>query len=101
MSAQKPYRLHILVCNDSDCTAKGSQLLYEGFKRIVKERSLKDEVKVSKSTCLSDCSIGPNVVVYHEGVLYNGVSEKDLETIINAHLKGKTASKLRNRKFLE
>lgn len=101
MSSQKLYRVHVLVCNDSDCVEKGSQALYDSLKKIVKDRNLKDEVKVSKSTCLSDCSIGPNLVVYPEGIIYNGVSEKNLESILNAHLKGKTTSRLVHHKFLE
>jgi (2Fe-2S) ferredoxin len=89
------------VCNDSDCAEKSSQALYESLKRIVGERNLREKVKISKSTCLDDCSIGPNVVVYPQGIIYNGVSEKDLEDIVNAHLKGRSMSKLAHHKFLE
>jgi len=101
MPNQKTYRLHLLVCNDSDCAEKGSQQLFESLQKIVKERNLREKVKVSKNTCLDDCTIGPNVVVYPRGIIYNEVSVQDLETIINAHLKGRSASRLAHHKFLE
>ena len=91
----------MLVCEDSDCVSKDSQQIYEGLKRLVNEKKLREEVKVSKSTCLDDCESGPNVLVYPQGIIYNRVSEKDLERIVNAHLEGKSASRLAHRKFLE
>jgi len=41
----------------------------------VKDKNLKEAVKVSKSTCLDDCEIGPNLLVYPKGIIYNGVKE--------------------------
>jgi len=96
-----PYKLHVLVCNDYDCSAKGSQQLYDCLKQMVKERNLKEKVKVSKSTCLDDCEIGPNVLVYPKGIIYNNVSARNLETILDAHLKRKVASKLTHHKMLK
>jgi len=97
----KPYKLHILVCNDSDCAPKGSQQLYEKLKELVNAGNLRDEVKVSKSTCLDDCENGPNILVYPKATLYNNVASEDLEKILDAHLKGKDVPKLQHRKMLE
>ncbi len=91
----------MFVCNDSDCTAKGSQQLYDSLKQLVKDRNLKAEVKVSNSTCLDDCEIGPNVLVYPKGIIYNNVNAESLETIIDAHLKRKVASNLTHHKMLK
>jgi len=91
----------VLVCNDSDCTAKGSQQLYDSLKQLVKDRNLKADVKVSKSTCLDDCEIGPNVLVYPKGIIYNNVKVENVETIIKAHLKRKIASNLTHHKMLK
>jgi len=96
-----PYKLHLFVCNDSDCTARGSQQLYDSLKQLVKDRNLKEVVKVSQSTCLDDCEIGPNVLVYPMGVIYNGVNPKNLETILDAHLKGRAARGLTHHKMLK
>ncbi len=96
-----PYRLHIIICNDSDCSEKGSQQLYENLKQLVKDKDLKETVKVSKSTCLDDCEIGPNLLVYPHGIIYNRVGAQDLEKILVAHLSGEKASALEHHKMLE
>jgi len=96
-----PYKLHVFVCDDSDCSAKGSQQLYDTLKQLVKDRNLKETVKVSKSTCLDDCELGPNLLVYPKGVVYNGAKAENLETILDAHLEKKTVSKLAHRKMLK
>lgn len=97
----KRYRLHILACNDSDCSSLGSEQLYQRLKELVKDKGLKVEVKVSKSTCLGDCESGPNVLVYPEAILYNKVTLDDLEKIVDAHLKGKKVSSLPHHKMLK
>jgi len=96
-----PYKLHVIVCDDSDCSAKGSQQLYDDLKQFVKDRDLKKVVKVSKSTCLDDCKMGPNVLFYPKGIIYNSVKAENLETIIEAHLRHKVASKLTHHRMLK
>jgi (2Fe-2S) ferredoxin len=96
-----PYELHILVCNDSDCSAKGAQQTYDSLKQLVKNRNLKEAVKVSQSTCLDDCETGPNVLVYPQGIIYNSVKKENLETILETHLKGKTASRVKHHRMLK
>jgi (2Fe-2S) ferredoxin len=95
------YKLHILVCNDSDCSAKGAQQTYDNLKQLVKDRSLKEIVKVSKSTCLDDCETGPNVLVYPQGIIYNNVKTENLKTILESHLEGRTASRVKHHKMLK
>jgi len=45
-------------------------------------------VKLEIANCLSMCGAGPNIVIYPEGVICNGVDETMLETIVNEHVKG-------------
>jgi len=96
-----PYKLHIPVCNDTDCEAKGSQQLYDNLKQIVNNQNLKQKIKVSKSTCLDDCEHGPNLLVYPEGIVYNQVTIEKLETILKTHIKGKSAPRLKHHKMLK
>lgn len=96
-----PYKLHILVCNDSDCASKGSQQLYDKLKELINAKNLRDEVKVSKSTCLDDCENGPNILVYPKAILYSNVASENLEKILDAHLKDKYVPKLRHSKMLK
>lgn len=99
--SMKPYRLHMIICNDSDCSERGSQQLYENLKQLVKDKDLKETVKVSKSTCLDDCEIGPNLLVYPQGIIYNKVEAQDLEKILTAHLNGEKASTLEHHQMLQ
>ena len=95
-----PYRLHILVCNDSDCAAKGSKQLYDTLRQMIKDRNLTKDVKVSQTTCLDDCEYGPNVLVYPQGMLYNSVDTERLKTILDASLQGKPPTGTKHRKMI-
>jgi (2Fe-2S) ferredoxin len=44
-------------------------------------------IKLEIANCLSMCGAGPNLVIYPEGEIYNGVDENMLEAIVEAHLK--------------
>ncbi len=39
-------------------------------------------IKLETANCLSMCGAGPNLVIYPEGVVCNGMSEDELETIL-------------------
>ena len=85
----KPYTRHVFVCySGKTCPTKGSQDLVGKLRDMLESRGLKDTVKVTKSGCLSLCDIGPNMVIYPEGVWYSGVSAGDLEEILKSHLIG-------------
>ena len=45
-------------------------------------------VQVTASGCIGPCNMGPNVLVYPEGVMYQGVKTEDVGTIIDEHLIG-------------
>ena len=50
-------------------------------------RGLGAEVAVTTSGCLGPCFEGPNLVVYPDGVWYQGVSVDDVDEIVE-HLAG-------------
>ena len=45
-------------------------------------------IRANKSGCLDQCEHGPNVVVYPDGVWYGGVTEADVDEIVDRHLVG-------------
>jgi (2Fe-2S) ferredoxin len=94
----QPYRALILVCVNVKedgrecCGGRGSAALYDALKSAVSERGLKGIVRVSRSGCLGQCSFGPNIMVFPEGVWYSGVSEADLPALIARHMDGAAAA---------
>ncbi len=91
----KPRR-HVLVCLHErapedprgSCAQKGSEELFLRLKRAVAQRGLDDEVLVSRTGCLKQCSQGATVVVYPEAVWYANVRLEDVEELIASHLEG-------------
>jgi len=86
---------HLLIClherppdaGRPSCGQKGSQDLFVRLKRLVSARGLEDEVMVSRTGCLKHCSRGVTVAVYPENVWYSGVTDADLEELVETHLK--------------
>jgi (2Fe-2S) ferredoxin len=84
----RPYVQHILICTDSkskQCKKGGPEVL-KTFQKAIKERKLAKQVMVSEIGHVGGCSLGPNVLVYPEGVWYGQVEPDDVAEIINEHL---------------
>jgi (2Fe-2S) ferredoxin len=56
--------------------------------RLMEERQAYGKVKITRTSCLGPCELGPSVLVYPEGVMYVGVQLADIEEIFNQHLLG-------------
>ena len=92
------FERHVFVCTNQRgcehprgfCDAAGSVDLLFRLKKLVKERGLKERVRVNKAGCLDHCEHGAAIVVYPENVWYGGVRAEDAEEIIEQHLLGGT-----------
>ena len=88
------YEKHIFVCENRRertnplgcCASKGSEELTSLLKARCKEFSLSKKVRINKAGCLGQCSRGPVMVVYPEGVWYENVKEEDIEEIFSQHI---------------
>jgi NADP-reducing hydrogenase subunit HndC len=61
----------------------------------VQRRGLEREVKVVETGCLGPCDLGPVIVVYPEGTLYQKVRVSDVPDIVEEHLlKGRVVARL-------
>lgn len=87
---------HVFVCSQSrppghprgSCGAKGCADVVDEFLRQWQQRQCFTEVVVTPGGCIGPCSMGPNVLVYPEGVMHNNVSTADVSEIFDAHLLG-------------
>ena len=97
-------KYHIVVCTNArppghpkpSCGSAGSAQLLMAFNMGLMQRGvMPGDVLVSGSSCLGPCEQGPTVVVYPEGTWYSKVTEADVATILDEHIKGgKPAAKL-------
>lgn len=80
---------------DRKCCAKeGANALRKYAKaRVAPLREEGVPVKVRKADCLGYCSRGPVIKVLPEGVFYSYATEKDIDTILKAHLETGTVAK--------
>ncbi len=85
--AHRPLRKHVLVCANADCAERGSIALLETLRRRLKALS-RDDIRVTRTSCMGRCGEGPTVAVYPDGIWYRGVTEKDAEELVRDHLLG-------------
>ena len=88
----------VFVCNGKSCTKRGSEAVKDTFREVLNERDIlfgKPE-KANPAGCvvLTDCSSvgfcesGPAVLVYPDGIWYEGVQPADVAAIVDEHLIG-------------
>lgn len=84
----RSYVQHILVCTDkkSKQCKKGGPAILKAFQKAIKERKLGKQIIVTEIGHVGGCSLGPNVLVYPEGVWYGQVTPEDVPTIVEEHL---------------
>ena len=97
-------KYHIVVCTNArppghpkpSCGSQGSAQLLMAFNMGLMQRGMMPtDVLVTGSSCLGPCEQGPTVVVYPDGTWYSKVTEADVATILDEHIKGgKPAAKL-------
>ncbi len=106
----KRFEKHIFICENvrepehprGCCSLKGSNAIRRKFKNRLKELGLNAQFRANSSGCLDACEFGPSIVVYPEQVWYGGVSENDIEEIIQSHLinnKPVDRLKIRDKRF--
>ncbi len=76
---------HILVCQGTGCTSSKSPQILEAFKRILKEKQIKN-VRVIKTGCFGLCAKGPIVIIRPEDTFYAMVKPEDCEEIVQTHI---------------
>lgn len=85
---------HVLICLNSrppghpkgSCMTGGAQDIVMEFARLLEERQLHGRIKITRTSCLGPCELGPTILVYPEGVMYGGVTAADVEEIVTDHL---------------
>ena len=87
------YEQHVFMCVNTRepghkrgcCSEKGSVELRDYMKAKAKQLGIKG-IRVNSSGCLDRCEIGPNLVIYPEGVWYRCTSFEEIDEVLQTHL---------------
>jgi (2Fe-2S) ferredoxin len=87
------YKAHVFVCTNERepghprgcCKEKGSVDLRDYMKAKAKELGIKN-VRINNAGCLDRCELGPNMVIYPEGVWYRASNFEEIDEVLQKHL---------------
>ncbi len=95
MSADPPafYACHVFVCTNQrpekhprgSCARRGSVELRDYMKDKAKAMGLQN-VRINAAGCLDRCELGPDMVIYPEGVWYRYDTKADIDEILETHV---------------
>jgi len=91
-----PFTKHIFVCVHERpaghprgcCAGKHGDNIQIKFAGVLAKRGLKATVRANKAGCLDACELGAAVVIYPAGSWYLGVTEDDVEEIVETSIVG-------------
>lgn len=86
-----PGRKRIVLCRGQYCNmSRRADVLYKKLETLVDEidgDSYPKPVKLETANCLDMCGAGPNLIIYPEGTVCNGVTEALLDEIVDEHVR--------------
>ncbi|MFH1562477.1 MAG: NADH-quinone oxidoreductase subunit NuoF [Nitrospirota bacterium] len=89
------YRANILICAGTGCVASGSLKVKQALEEELKKLNLQDEIKIILTGCNGFCAKGPLLVVYPEGIFYQGLKPENIPFLVEEHfLKGRPVKDL-------
>ncbi|MBI2889251.1 MAG: (2Fe-2S) ferredoxin domain-containing protein [Nitrospirae bacterium] len=84
---RQPYVRTIFVCinerppGQDSCGGRNSRPLQEALKAHVREKGLAKKVRITRTLCLGQCAIGPNIAIMPDNVWYHHATPEDIEEI--------------------
>lgn len=91
-----PFRWHVIQCQGTACTDRGQLPVARELRNALFEAGAQERCRVSRTTCLNLCSMGPNAVVYPTnpaaspagGTWYTGLTPSKVRRVALEHLAG-------------
>lgn len=88
------YKKYIFICENMRdpshpkgcCALKGGPDLKIALKQKLAEKGIKKTYRANSAGCLDVCEHGAAMVIYPQGIWYGGVTENDLDLIIEKTL---------------
>ena len=76
----------ILICGGIPCSSLGCRQVKEALDEELQKEGLAGEIPVEVIGCIGDCSLGPSLIVYPEGIIYQKLKPDDARTIVQEHI---------------
>ncbi|MDI3340771.1 MAG: (2Fe-2S) ferredoxin domain-containing protein [Sphaerobacter sp.] len=83
-------RKHVLICTAQHCNQKGAQAVAGRLRIELKRKGLDVDVMANTCDSIDLCDIGPNIVVYPDGIIYHSVQAKDIPELVESLRPGGT-----------
>lgn len=83
-----PLKKHVLICGNTDCIDHGSLELIEALRQSARRHRCRQQIKITRTSCLGRCSSGPTVVVYPDAVWYRQLQVEHADEFFREHLLG-------------
>ncbi|WP_054636713.1 ferredoxin [Thalassobacillus sp. C254] len=81
---------HILICNGGSCMKQGGEEVTLAIREAIKDLGIDDMVHTTRTRCNGRCEDACVVIVYPEGIWYQGISRQTGKEIITKHIQEKT-----------
>jgi len=78
-------KIHVMICGGTGCQASESMEIRKRLFDQVTKHELSEKVEVHMTGCFGLCEVGPNIVVYPQGIFYCGVNLDDIDEIVEKH----------------
>lgn len=85
---QKRYEMTISVCGGTGCHAYGCKQVRDRFAKSLRTNFLNRKVRLRFTGCRGFCERGPIVTIHPQGIFYQRVQEKDVESILSETIEG-------------
>jgi len=84
------------MCVDPECLEHGAHAVMDALQDELVAQGLIDEIQVLETSRIGNCSQGPEMMVYPEGIHYTNLTEDDIPYLVEEHfLKGRPVDKFR------
>lgn len=75
----------ILICQKSDCCARGAKAVAQALESQLVEKGLSDRVQIQKTGCLKQCKAAPTLMIASDKTRYHRLSPGDVPALIDKH----------------
>lgn len=82
---ENKFSQRIYICAGAGCVSCDCEKIKNLTSDFIKKNNLQDKIKIYETGCMGMCSIGPVMIVIPEKVFYVGLSEDNIENVLQSH----------------